>query len=218
MSDEDEDEDEAELRKYHEQAKSLEDAFRNASHNLIGKIEKLGFTYVAGEEEDVEEIAEERVSRPKTDFQMELVSYFDGKDMPTERLLDIWCEETQREDTPFPLWRRYFRRGNPQLKKLILFGLDQKPTARSLLDNLSILHSFLPMPKEFLVRYTLACELEDNPARFRELAQDFEAGAASFDYDALTALRASCNDKNAKRKIIDDLLFERQKQGGSISF
>jgi hypothetical protein len=214
----DEDEDDAEVRKYNEQAKGLADAFRQASHNRIAAIEKLGFTYVVGDKEDVEEIAEERAARPKTDVQIELVSYLDGKDIRSERLLKIWREETQREETPFPLWRRYFRSGNAQLEKLSLFGLDQEPTAYGLLENLSVLHSFLPMPKEFLVRYPLACELEDDPARFRELAQDFEAGAASFDYDALTALRASCNNKNAKSKIIDGLLFERQKQDGSITF
>jgi hypothetical protein len=214
----DQDEDDAAFRKYHEQAKGLADVFRNASHNLIEEIEKLGFTYLVGDEEDVEELAEECAARPKTNIQMELVSYFDGKDMPSGRLLDKWREETRREETPFPLWRRYFRGGNVQLKKLILFGLDQEPTARDLLDNLSVLHSFLPMPKDFLGRYTLACDLENSPAKFCELARDFDAGAASFGYDALNALRTLCTDKDVKKKLIDGLLFERQKQEGGIAF
>ena len=214
----DQDEDDAAFRKYHEQAKGLVDVFRYASHNLVEEIEKLGFTYLVGDEEDVEKLVEECAARPKTNIQMELVSYFDGQDMPSERLLDKWREETRREETPFPLWRRYFRSGNVQLKKLILFGLDQEPTARDLLDNLSVLHSFLPMPKDFLGRYTLACDLEDSPAKFRELARDFDAGAASFGYDALNALRTLCTDKDVKKKLIDGLLFERQKQEGGIAF
>ena len=74
------------------------------------------------------------------------------------------------------------------------------------------------MPKDFLARYTLACDLEDSPAKFRELARDFDAGAASFGYDALNALRTLCTDKDVKKKLIDGLLFERQKQEGGIAF
>ena len=56
------------------------------------------------------------------------------------------------------------------------------------------------------------------PATFRELAQDFDAAAASFGYDALNALRVRCTDKDAKKKIIDGLLFERQKHEEGIAF
>lgn len=94
-----------------------------------------------------------------------LVYYLDGADTPTESLLALWREETQRNNTPFPLWRRYFRAGNAQLKKLILFGLDRDATDRDLLDSLSFLHSFLPMPKELLTRYKLACDQESDPQR-----------------------------------------------------
>ena len=214
----DDDEDEAAFKKYREQANGLAAAFRHASHNMIEEIEKLGFTYVVDDDEDAEEITEERVARPQTDFQRALVSYLDGEGIPSERLLELWREETWRENSPFPLWRRYFRTGNAQLKKLILFGLDQCPTTHDLLDNLSVLHSFVPIPKELLCRYTLACDLENDPERFCELAQDFDAGGASFGYDALDALRARYIDNDVKKKIIDVLFVDRERHEKGIAF
>src|ERR1700730_13399110 len=177
-----------------EKADAVSHLFRRRPHNLIEKIEKLGFTYRVDDSEDAEDIAEERAARPKTTAQTVLVYYLDGADTPTESLLALWREETQRNNTPFPLWRRYFRAGNAQLKKLILFGLDRDATDRDLLDSLSFLHSFLPMPKELLTRYKLACDQESDPQRFRELAQDFDASTSSFGYDALQALQAHYAD------------------------
>lgn len=104
-----------------EKAEAVSHLFRRRPHNLIEKIEKLGFTYRVDDSEDAEDIAEERAARPKTTVQTVLV----------------WREETQRNNTPFPLWRRYFRAGNAQLKKLILFGLDRDATDRDLLDSLT---------------------------------------------------------------------------------
>ena len=131
----DDDENEPASKKYQEQAEAVVDLFRRAPDNLIEEIEKLRFTYVVDNDEDAEEINEELTARPETDFQMALVSYLDGVDAPSESLLKLWREETRREDFPFPLWRRYFRSGNSQLKKLVLFGLDRYPTTHDLLEN-----------------------------------------------------------------------------------
>ena len=102
-----------------------------------------------------------------------------------------------------------------KLQKMILFGLDQNPTNRDLLNNLSVLHAFVPM---MLCRFTLACDLEDDPDRFRELAQDFDADVVSFGYDALHAMRSRYADDDAKKKIIDGLLFEKEKHEEGIAF
>ena len=74
------------------------------------------------------------------------------------------------------------------------------------------------MPKELLYRFTLACDLEDDHERFRELAQDFDAGVVSFGYDALHAMRARYADNGAKKKIIDGLLFEKEKHEEDLAF
>jgi hypothetical protein len=212
------DEDDASFKEYRERVKGVAAAFRHGSHNLIDEIEKLGFSYIVADHEVAEEVAEEGAARPETGFELELVSFFDGDDEASEHLLELWCEETRREESQLPLWRRYFRAGNAQLKKLILFGLDQYPTNHDLLDNLSILNSFLPMPKELLRRFTLACDLEDNQERFRELAQDFDAGVVSFGYDALHAMLARYADNDEKKNIIAGLLFERDKHEEGIAF
>jgi hypothetical protein len=77
-------------------ADTVSHLFRRRPHNLIEKIEKLGFTYRVDDSEDAEDIAEERAARPKTTAQTVLVYYLDGADTPTESLLALWREETQR--------------------------------------------------------------------------------------------------------------------------
>jgi hypothetical protein len=116
------------------------------------------------------------------------------------------------------LWRRYFRAGNAQLNKLILFGLDREPTHRDLLDSLAFLHSFVPTPKELLARYTLACDQESDPQRFRDLVQDFNASTSSFGYGALQALQAHFTDCAVKKSVIDGLLVEIEKYGDTLTF
>jgi hypothetical protein len=203
---------------FQEKAEAVSHLFRRRPHNLIEKIEKLGFAYRVDDSEDAEDIAEERAALPKTTAQTGLVFYLDGAETPTESLLTLWREETQRDNTPYPLWRRYFRAVNAQLKKLILFGLDRYPTDRDLLDSLAFLHSFLPMPKELLTRYTLACDRESDPQKFRELAQDFDASASSFGYDALQALQAHYADCAVKKSVIDGLLVEIENHEDTVNF
>ena len=184
-----------------EKADAVSHLFRRRPHNLIEKIEKLGFTYRVDDSEDAEDIAEERAALPKTTAQTVLVFYLDGADTPTENLLTLWREETQRNNTPFPLWRRYFRAGNAQLKKLISFGLDRDATDRDLLDSLK-----------------LACDQESDPQRFRELAQDFDASTSSFGYDALQALQAHYADCAVKKSVIEGLLVEIEKHENNVAF
>jgi hypothetical protein len=215
----DEDEDGTAHKEYHEKVRRLAAVFRRTSLNIFEEIEKLGFTYIVDDDDDDDdEILEERAARPETELEMTLVSYLEGDKAPSESVLELWLEETQREGTPVPLWRRYFRTGNPQLKKLIVFGLDKCPTTRDLLDDLSVLHSFLPIPKDIIYHFTLACNLEDDPEKFCDLAQDFDTRATSFGYDALYALRASYTDNDVKRNIIDGLLLQRRKHEEGIAF
>jgi len=84
-----------------EKADAVSHLFRRRPHNLIEKIEKLGFTYRVDDSEEAEDIAEERAARPKTTAQTVLVYYLDGADTPTESLLALWREETQRNNTPY---------------------------------------------------------------------------------------------------------------------
>ena len=70
----------------------------------------------------------------------------------------------------------------------------------------------MPMPEELLARATLACDQENDPQRFRELAIAFDDNASSFGYDALIALRGRCAGDPAKAAIIDELLADKSSE------
>jgi hypothetical protein len=83
-----------------EKADAVSHLFRRRPHNLIEKIEKLGFTYRVDDSEDAEDIAEERAAR-----------YLDGAYTPTKSLLALWREETQRNNPePLTVVPRHFHR------------------------------------------------------------------------------------------------------------
>ena len=196
--------------KYRERIAATSRLFRRRPHDFIAQMEELGFTYMIDDNEDAEEIAEENGARPATKDQINLVSWLEGTETPDESLLTLWRAETGRPDSPVALWRRYFRAGNPQLKKLISFGLDRTPVDSDLLAQLAFLHEFLPMPKELLLRYTRACNEEGDPRRFAILARDFDDAADSFGYDALAALRERHAGDGMKTAIIENFLIERK--------
>jgi hypothetical protein len=107
------------------------------------------------------------------------------------------------------LWRRYFRLGNLQLRRLVLFGLDAYPCDQSLLKQLAFLHEFLPLHREILARYTRACDEETEPKRFALLAKDFDEAAETFRYEALEALRSRYFNNPSKSAAITELLEQR---------
>jgi hypothetical protein len=68
-----------------EKADAVSHLFRRRPHNLIEKIDKLGFTYRVDDSENAEDIAEERAARPKTTVQTVLV-YWDLSFPPRARV------------------------------------------------------------------------------------------------------------------------------------
>jgi len=218
MNDDDHHEDESTRQNCWKRAEAVSRLFRQKSHNIIEEMENLGFTYIVDDNESAEEIAEEDAARPTNSNQEALIAFLESTCAPDERWLALWRDKKDNDDIQFPLWRRYFRSGNVQLKNLILFGLDQAPTDRDLLDDLAFLHSFLPMPKELLGRGTKACDLENDPQRFRALARAFDDNASSFDYDALAALHARYTGDPAKAACIVELFDEREAQNTTVYF
>jgi hypothetical protein len=183
--------------------------FRRRPHNMIEEIEKLGFEWHADEQEDADEIAEERSARPANANEKRLVLFLENRGEPDSEILALWHQETQKDDASVALWRRYFRSGNAQLKRLVLFGLDVHPCDQRLLMQLAFLHEFLPMHREILARYTRACDEEAEPKSFAMLAQEFDAAADTFGYDALEALRERYVNTPAKSAVITELLRQR---------
>ena len=183
--------------------------FRRRPHNMIEEIEKLGFEWHADEQEDADEIAEERSARPTNANEKQLVLFLENRGKPDSKILALWHQETQKDDASVALWRGYFRSGNAQLKRLVLFGLDAHPCDQRLLIQLAFLHEFLPMHQEILTRYTRACDEEAEPKSFAMLAQDFDVAADAFGYDALEALRERYLNAPAKNEVITELLRRR---------
>jgi hypothetical protein len=204
--------DEDDLENYQDKVDTVTKLMRRKPHNMIEEIEKLGFEWCADEDEDADEILEERLVQPVSEIEKRLVSFLEGRTEPDDEITALWCQETQKDDTSVALWRRYFRAGNVQLKKLILFGLDAHFCDQVLLMQLAFLHEFVPLHQEILARYTRACDEETDSASFALLAQDFDEAADSFDYDALEALRERYADSPSKRAAIAELLKERAKR------
>ena len=213
-------EDNDDLEEYRKRVDTVSRLFRRKPHNMIEEIEKLGFDYRIDDNADADEIDEEVSAQPISAEQKALVSFLeDGSALPDNHWLTLWRAEIERNNTLCPLWRRYFRLGNGQLKKLLLHGLDQCPTNPDLLAQLAFLHEYLSMPKELMARYMRACNEENDPQRFMVLAQKFDEAAESFGFDALTALLGEYKTDPGKAAVISELLSQRtESQNGGISF
>ena len=116
------DSDEDEPEDYRDRVDAITQLFRRRPHNMIEEVEKLGFEWHADEQEDAHEIAEERSARPANANEKRLVSFLENHGEPDSEIVALWHQETQKSDASVALWRRYFRSGNAQLKRLVLFG------------------------------------------------------------------------------------------------
>ena len=206
--------DEDDLEEYQKKVEAITRLYRRRPHNMIEEVEKLGFEYCVDDGDDADEIAEEKTARPENEKR--LVSFLENRAEPDDKITALWCQETQKDDASVALWRRYFRAGSAQLKKLILFGLDTHPYDQILLMQLAFLHEFVPMHQEILVRYAHACDEEADLKKFASLAQDFDEAAGSFDYDPLKALRERYAGNPSKSAIITSLLDERAKRENEV--
>lgn len=203
--------DEDDLEIYRDKVDTVTKLMRRKPHNIIDEIEKIGFEYGVDDSEDADEIAEEKAARPANENEKRLMSFLENRAEPDDKIMALWCQETQRDEASVALWRRYFCAGSAQLKKLILFGLDMHPCDQILLMQLAFLHEFVPMHQEILARYARACDVETDLKKFASLVQDFDDIADSFDYDALKALWERYASNSAKSETIAKLLKERAK-------
>lgn len=204
--------DEDDLNEYREKVDTVAKLMHRKPHNMTDEIEKLGFEWCVDDGDDAEEIAEEKAARPSNENEKQLIAFLESQAEPDNEITSLWRQETQKDDASVALWRRYFRAGNAQLKKLILFGLDAHPRNQILLMQLAFLHEFVPMHREILARYTRACDEAPDSKNFALLAQDFDEAADFFDYDALEALRERYANNPSKSAVIAELLKEREKR------
>ena len=185
----------------------VDEVFRTQPHNYISAMEEIGFTYY---EDDDDEEMEEANAKPENQNQKDLVAFFKGEIELSDRILQIFFEERDAENPNLPLIRKYFKKANPNLKSLILYGLDHYPGSVDLLSDLGYFHEFGNILSVLITYYTRACVDQENLETFSELAQDFYYATIPDGYEALFALRDLFESGTDKRKIVDFLIAEEE--------
>ena len=153
---------------------------------------------------------EEANAKPENQNQKDLVAYFDGEKEFSDRILEIFLEERNAENPNLPLIRKYFKKANPNLKSLILYGLDHYPGRLDLLSDLGYFHEFGNILDILITYCTRACLDQENLETFSELAHDFYYATKPDGYEALYALRDLFDPGSDKREIIDLLIAEEE--------
>ena len=184
----------------------VNEIFHNHPNDHIAEMEKLGFTYFEDDNDDEE--AEERSAQPENQRQRDLVAYFEGWKILSEKLFESYSEEKASEKPNYPLIRKYYRAANKNLKSLLLYGLDNHPGRIELLSDLAFFHEFENCLTLLIAHYTQACIEQENLETFTELAKDFYYSTSPDGYEAYYALRALFGPETDKRKIIDSLMAE----------
>lgn len=171
------------------------------------KLLELGFEFYEDDDAPSEqELREEKGATPHNARQQRLVNYLESNDAATKALLDDFMDKKASENTNYALFRRYFRKANIQLRKLILYGLDVYPTKIILLDDLSFLSYFAMELAQFIQYYTRACVDEQDITLFKEIVQKFEHGAIEYEYDAYADLLLRDEISPEKKSVVKNLL------------
>lgn len=190
----------------------VDEIFRTRPDNYIHAMEEIGFKYYVGDDRD--EI-EEKNAKPENQNQIDLIEYFEGNQELSESILATFFKEKDAEKPNYPLIRKYFKQASQNLKILILYGLDHYPVRIDLLSDLAYFHEFENILSTLIDYFTRACIKEMNLETFSELAQDFYHVTISDGYEALYALRDLFEPHTDKQKVIDFLIQEKDKSGGS---
>lgn len=118
--------DKEKLRKqFRKKVKQVSEVFLNKPGNVREEMEKIGYAWVDDGADEIER-QEEESAIPRNKRERLLVDYFEGKIELGDDILKIFLAEKNSDDTNYPLFRWYFKRGNSRLKDLLLFGLLKK--------------------------------------------------------------------------------------------
>ena len=180
---------------------------KNNPHDWRNQLEMLGFEWY--EQNDDKDITEENRALPENENQKSLVSYFEGNLPLDENLLSIFTQEKNSNQPNYPLFRRYFRKGNDRLKALIVFALSKYPTDESYLWDLVFFHEHKNILKEVIAAYIAACAKEQDLNNFEKLSRNFWHHTAADEYDALYALQELFSESREKMAIIKNIIKER---------
>ena len=168
--------------------------------NYTEKLAELGFTWV--DDEIDEEEVEERAATIRTDNEKNLVAYLEGEVELSDKVLDLFLTEKNSDSLNYPLFRRYFKKGNTRLKELLMYGLEKHPTDRGLLSDLSYYHEFRNILGELIEAYLTACGREHDLDRFGQLVMSFYLDTEPDGFDALHELEQVCSPGSEKWEVI----------------
>ncbi len=190
------------------------EVFRNNPNNPMEALEEIGFTWY--DDEYASEEDEENSAVPENRNQEDLVAFLQSGEEPSDGILEIFLAEKASDTSNLPLFRKYFKEANYNLKALILWGLDQYPERIDLLQDLGFFHEFSNILGTLIEYYTRACENQENLDTFTDLAQEFYYTTQPDGYDAYHALRNVFPVGSAKRAILDFLITEEDNENGEL--
>ena len=85
---------------------------------------------------------EEKLAKPENPNQELLIAYFEGDLELSDQMLDAFLTEKNSDAPNYPLFRKYFKSGNENLKRLIISGLKRSPADMGFLSDLTFFHEF----------------------------------------------------------------------------
>ena len=192
----------------------VSEAFRDNPNNPIEALEDMGFTWYDDDYPSEED--EEKSAVPENQKQQDLVAFLQGDEEPSNAILEIFLVEKASDTPNLPLFRKYFREANQNLKALILRGLEHYPGRIDLLQDLGFFHEFGNILETVIEYYTRACESQENMEAFTNLAQEFYYTTQPDGYDAYHALKDTFPVGSAKRELVDFLIAEEDSEDGDV--
>ena len=192
-------------------------AIKEDPKNWIKQLEDIGFAYFDDGDGDEEEL-EEKLAKPENSNQKLLVNYFEGDMELSDQMLDAFLTEKDSDSPNYPLFRKYFKSGNENLKMLIISGLKRSPADISLLSDLAFFHEFKNILSALIEYYLIACDHEQNLKNFEQLAFQFNYDTDPDGFDALYELSEKYGPDSDKGKIVREILRRQESEPDSINF
>ena len=191
-------------------------AIKEDTGNYVEKLMELGFRW-ADDEIDEEEV-EERTATIRSDKEKDLVGYFEGERELSDQVLDTYLAERNSASLNHPLFRRYFKRGNNNLKQLLMYGLEKHPTDMGLLSDLAYYHEFRNVLAELIQAYMKACGSEHDLDRFSQLVMSFYLDTEPDGFAAFHELEQACSRGSEKWEVIQSVRKILESEPEDIEF
>ena len=192
-------------------------AIKEDPKDWIKQLEDIGFEYFDDGDGDEEEL-EEKLAKPEKPNQELLVDYFEGDIELSDWLLDAFLTEKDSDSPNYPLFRKYFKSGNENLKRLLISGLKRSPADIGLLSDLVFFHELKSILSELIGHYLIACDHEQNLQNFEQLALQFYYDTDPDGFDALYELSEKYGPESDKGKIVREILRRQESEPDSIDF